>query len=48
MIKNGKLDENRVHAIGLGSSALPPQLADESAKAWEKRCRYAKILLVAD
>jgi ABC-type nitrate/sulfonate/bicarbonate transport system substrate-binding protein/outer membrane protein OmpA-like peptidoglycan-associated protein len=48
MIKNGGLDENRIHAIGLGSDALPPRLVDESAKAWEKRCRYAKILLVAD
>jgi ABC-type nitrate/sulfonate/bicarbonate transport system substrate-binding protein/outer membrane protein OmpA-like peptidoglycan-associated protein len=48
MIKNGSLDENRIHGIGLGSSALPSRLPDESAKAWEKRCRYAKILLVAE
>lgn len=48
MVKNGTLDENRIHAMGLGSAALPTRLVDESVKAWEKRCRYAKILLIAD
>jgi ABC-type taurine transport system substrate-binding protein len=48
MIKHGAIDETRIHAIGLGSSQVPTRLRDESFRGWEKRCRYAKILLVAE
>lgn len=47
-VTNANIDQNRIHALGLGSRQLPPQLPDENDKAWERRCRYAKLLLVAD
>lgn len=42
------LNENRVHAKGLGSVNLPTKYPSESDRAWKRRCRRAKILLVLD
>jgi outer membrane protein OmpA-like peptidoglycan-associated protein/ABC-type taurine transport system substrate-binding protein len=48
LIKSSAIDENRIHAQGLGSTQVPSRLQDESFRSWEKRCRFAKILLVTD
>jgi ABC-type taurine transport system substrate-binding protein/outer membrane protein OmpA-like peptidoglycan-associated protein len=48
VLKSGKLDENRVFAMGLGSTHLPEKLPRENDKSWERRCRYAKLFLVTD
>ena len=48
LLKNGKIDENRVYAMGLGSTSLPAKLPDENDKTWERRCRYAKLFLVTE
>ena len=42
------VNENRVHAKGLGSANLPTKYPSESDRAWKRRCRRAKILLVLD
>jgi hypothetical protein len=34
--------------MGLGSTHLPQKLPSENDKAWERRCRYAKLFLVTD
>ena len=40
------VDPNRIHAEGLGSTALPPHLPGESDSGWKRRCRHARIYLV--
>ncbi len=40
--------ENRVHTVGAGGSNPPPALASEGARAWERRTRRARIMLVGD
>ena len=46
-IQSKGLVENRIYAFGTGSQQAPPRLTQESYKAWENRCRYARILLAA-
>jgi outer membrane protein OmpA-like peptidoglycan-associated protein/ABC-type amino acid transport substrate-binding protein len=48
LISNGRIDENRVWAVGLGSSQAPKREPEESSPAWTRRCRFAKLVLVSE
>jgi len=43
-----RVPEDRVLAIGAGGSDPPPVIAGEGSRAWERRTRRARIMLVGD
>ena len=48
LLSTAKLEENRVWGHGLGSGQAPKRLPAESAPAWSRRCRFARLILVSD
>ena len=48
LIEECFISQNRIHAYGKGSSELPQRREGESIRAYNKKARRAKILLVGD
>lgn len=48
LIEACQISQNRIYAYGKGSSELPQRLEGESIRAYNKKARRAKILLVGD
>ncbi|MBI4024455.1 MAG: OmpA family protein [Verrucomicrobia bacterium] len=48
LVKECNVSEERIWARGLGAANPPNMYPDESAQAWKRRCRRAKIYLVQE
>ncbi len=48
LLANTDLTPERVYAKGVGAQYSPPKKAEESSRAWKRRCRRASILIAAE